>query len=61
MLGEFNHVLSLVLVNNVYVVADGVEIEDNCINVVETRRVLVEISAGNIRSGLSTSTTNCIF
>ena len=53
--------LSLVLVNNVYVVADGVEIEDNCINVVETRRVLVEISAGNIRSGLSTSTTNCIF
>ena len=29
MFGEFNYVLSLVLVNNVSVVADGVEIEDN--------------------------------
>ena len=55
MFGEFNHALTLVLDNNVSVVADGVEMEGSRINVVETRRGLVGISAGNFRSDPSTS------
>ena len=59
MFGVFNHRLTFLLDNNVSVVAGDVEMEGSRITVVETRRGLVGISAGNFRSDPSTS--KCIF